>query len=182
MCKNKKLLAQSTLYDKKGPSRYPAVKSTGKKRKSLKTPHIRFYKSAAWKWFSRYVLLYYSIDGTVAKCCTCGAIKRLNDKNLHTGHWIKVFDGNSTNNSTAFEFTNLGPQCYKCNNKMGGRERLMQAWLTEQHGSEEIERLQVLSKQPFKLDNYTLDLIAKEYEAKVEKLLSERYWKLPWKK
>ncbi len=182
MCKNKKLLAQSTLYSKNQTSRRGATKNTGKKNKAVKSPHDRFYKSTAWWYFSRYVLLYYSIDGIYANCCTCGNSKALNNRTLHTGHWIKVFDANSTNNSTAFEFTNLGPQCYRCNNKMGGRERLMQIWLTEKHGAEEIERLQVLSKQSFRLDDYTFVKIAKQYKQKFNDLLQEKNWKNPWKK
>ena len=185
ICKNAEILSQmkgNSIGKRKGfgASKYTVKTKSGKK--AIKSPHDRFYKSTAWKWFSRYILLYYSIDGTAAKCCTCGTIKRLNDKELHTGHWIKVFDGNSTNYATAFEFTNLGSQCSKCNRFHGGRERLMAEWLKEQHGPEELDRLQRLSKQAFKLDDYTLDKIAKEYKKKFEDLLYERNYKNPWKK
>jgi hypothetical protein len=182
ICINKALLGKATLYDKNNnsTSKYPSKANNGRKR--AKTPHNRFYTSTAWKWFSRYILLYYSIDGTAAKCCTCGTIKRLNDKELHTGHWIKVFDANSTNYGTAFEFTNIGPQCSKCNNKRGGCERLMQVWLTKKHGAEEVERLHILSKHPFSLDDYTLSKIAEEYRIKFNELLKNKGWNNPWKK
>ena len=185
ICKNKKLLRQSTFFErdhksKANTNKYVTRTKSGKKR--LKSPRERFYSSTAWKWFSRYILLYYSIDGTVVQCSTCDTFKSVNDRECHTGHWIKVFDGNSSNYATAFEFTNLGPQCSKCNNYMGGRERLMANWLKEQHGQEELDRLQMLSKHPFKLDDFTLQQIADEYRTKVNQLLEERGWKNPWKK
>jgi hypothetical protein len=182
ICTNTELLKQAKFNTKKKEpiaSKY-TIKEKGKKR--LKTPHERFYGSTAWKWFSHYVLLYYSINGTAAKCCTCGTIKTLNNKELHTGHWIKVFNSNSTNYSTAFEFTNLGPQCSKCNRWNGGHERLMQIWLTEKHGPGEVSRLTILSNKAFKLDDYTLAKIAGEYRLKFNNLLQEKNWKNPWKK
>lgn len=182
---NKRLLSQANFNNRNYKSKHQANKYTVKKKngkKRLKTPRERFYESTAWKWFSRYILLYYSVDGTVVQCSTCSTFKTVNDREMHTGHWIKVFDSNSTNYATAYEFTNLGPQCSKCNRHMGGRERLMAEWLKEQHGQEELDRLQLLSKQIKRLDDYTLDQIAKEYREKFNQLLKERGWKNPWKK
>lgn len=158
------------------------TKANSKPILKVKSPHTRFYTSTAWRWFSRYILLYYSIDGAVVQCSTCGTRKRVNDKEMHTGHWIKVFDGNSTNYATAFEFTNLGPQCSKCNRFHGGRERLMQNWLTERHGSGELERLQKQSKHPFRLDDYIMDEIAFAYKTKFNILLQQKKYMNPWKK
>ena len=185
---NKKLLARSSFVKRKEGSAFKTNKYATRKTevvkeaKKRKSPRQRFYSSAAWRWFSRYVLTYYSENGITGKCVTCGAIKRLNDKELHLGHWIKVFDANSSNYSTAFEFTNLGTQCSQCNRFMGGRERLMGNYLKSIHGEDELNRLQELSNRPFKLDDYTIDEIAKEYRNKLHNLLKERKWDNPWKK
>jgi len=56
-----------------------------------------FYKSSAWRWFSKLVLLEHSNNG-VCTCATCGVMKSANDKLMHLGHMIKVFEsGGKTN-------------------------------------------------------------------------------------
>lgn len=184
ICHNKKLLERSNLnHNNKSTfktGKYTTKKVNGLKRR--KTPREKFYTSTAWKWFSKFILLSYSPNGISVKCSTCGTIKGLNNKEMHTGHWIKVFDSNSTNYSTAFEPTNLAPQCSKCNNYGGGRERLMQMFLENQHGKDELERLQVLAKQPFQLDSCTMKNISDEYRNKFNEILKQRGWKNPWKK
>ena len=182
---NKKMLSRSTLYDKNkrtpvGIDKYIIKEKSGKKR--LKTPRERFYSSPAWKWFSRYILLYYSLNGEVVRCSTCGKFMMVNSKTCHVGHFIKVFDGNSTNFSVALEFTNVGPQCQRDNTFMGGRQDVMIKWLEEEHGKDAIDNLYDLKRQPFTLDDYTLDKIAEEYKRKFYNLLDERGWKNPWSK
>jgi len=43
-----------------------------------------FYKSTAWKWFSKFILLYHSKDG-ICICASCGARKSANDSKMHLG-------------------------------------------------------------------------------------------------
>ena len=71
-----------------------------------------FYKNKAWRYLSKIVLLTYCDDNGEVSCATCGSKKHVRDKLMHCGHWIK-----SNNRSTALEFTNCAPQCYKCNIK-----------------------------------------------------------------
>ena len=182
---NKKLLAQSTLYSNKERTPFKKGKYTSKNKgckKGVKTAHDWFYSSTAWKWFSRYVLTYYSFNGEVAKCCTCGQIHKINSKSLHCGHWLKVFDANSTNFAIAFEFTDCGPQCLSCNSFQGGKQSDMYYWFRAEHGQEELDRLYRLSKKPFKLDALTMEEIANEYKEKFYNLLEERNYKNQWKR
>jgi hypothetical protein len=183
-CHNKSLLERSNLScnSKSGfkTGKYTAKKGSGAKR--TKTAKERFYSSAAWRWFSRYVLIKHSVDGKVVQCCTCKNYKRVNDRKMHVGHWIKVFNGNSSNYSVAFEYNNTGPQCLQCNKFMGGREIDMMDWIEFNHGEDEIKRLRSLSKQPFKLDDYTLKKIADEYREGFYGFLKEKGWDNAWKK
>jgi len=138
-----------------------------------------FYKTTAWKWFSKYVLLHYSNDG-ICKCSTCSSIKTVNDKNMHLGHLIKVFSsGGNTNFSTAFDERNVLPQCYRCNVKMGGNELEMLEAVNNKFGEETYKNLRAKARQFYKLDKYTLDEIAKEYRIKFNELVKTKG--NPWK-
>lgn len=136
-----------------------------------------FYKTTAWKHFSRYILLKHSKKG-IAKCCTCGRFLEINNRKCHAGHFVKVFDANSTNFSTAFDEENVLPQCYQCNKYKGGDQFKMAFKLQELFGEDVIERLRIKSNQMFKLDKFTLELLAKEYKHKYDKLVETKgkYW------
>ena len=139
----------------------------------------QFYKSTAWKWFSRYVLLSNSSEG-IAKCATCNSRKEINDKKIHLGHLIKVFEsGANTNFSVAFNEKNVFPQCYQCNVKMGGNELRMLDAIEAKHGEGTYQELRMKSRFPFKLDKFTLDEIAKEYRLKFNELAKKKG--NPWK-
>lgn len=158
-CQNKKLLSQSNLYAKDKGYRSNASTYPSKQKKRLKTANFNFYKTTAWKWFSRYMLLKTSIDGEITKCCTCGKILQVNKRNCHLGHWIKVYDGNSTNFNTSFEETNTGPQCDQCNNYKGGQQEEMYFYLRSNYGQEEIDRLYSIKRIPLRLDKHHLDKV-----------------------
>ena len=184
ICKNRKLLAQSTFArknkrteDKSG--KYTIKINNGKKR--LKTPRERFYSSTAWKYFSRYILMYYSLDGIMVRCCTSGRFMKVNSQKCHVGHFVKVFDGNSTNYAVAFDFINVGPQSMQDNTFRGGRQDVMYQWLVSEHGKEEVDNLFQKKHEVFRLDDATLNEIAREYKEKFDNLLVERGWKNPWK-
>jgi hypothetical protein len=139
-----------------------------------------FYKLTAWKYFSRYVLLFHSQDGITVRCFTSGKELRLNNRECCAGHWIKVFDSsNRTNFATAFEFNNCYPQSNYDNRFLNGRPDKMQMEIIKLHGLKESERLIQLSKRPFKLDKSTLDCIVDEYKLKFNELIKIKG--NPWK-
>jgi len=132
------------------------------------------YKSPAWKYFSRYVLLYYS-DGLIAQCFTCGKVLQINTSDCHCGHLIKVTDSQAT----AFDFSNCGVQCMRCNRYMGGRQDIMYHKLVEIHGKEAIEKLYIRKWNICKLDKFTMEILAKEWKQKFEELVFKKG--NPWK-
>lgn len=138
----------------------------------------QFNSLPAWKYCSKYVLLYYS-DGLYTKCATCGTTLKINEKNTHCGHWIKTFDGSKTNFATAFEFENLAPQCYQCNVKKGGCQLEMQEWLESKHGKEAIEKLKIKRHNICKLDGLTIHYWRAYYKGLFDDLVKEKG--NPWK-
>jgi hypothetical protein len=184
---NQKMLSRSTLvrYNKRTdqkPGKYTPKNKSGLKRK--KTAKDRFYKSAAWKWFSRYILISSSIDvtGTTVQCCTCGKWMNVTSRDCHVGHYVKVFDGNSTNYSTAFVEANTAPQCSQCNRYNGGRQDEMAVFIDKKHGEGTVTWLMELKRLPLKLDGAYLEEIKETYKEKFKNCLEQRGINDPWKK
>lgn len=145
------------------------------------TPRKQFYSSTAWKHFSQYVLLKYADESLMVRCSTNPSLEyRITDKRICVGHFIKVFDGNSSNYSTAFLFINVGPQSTQENNN-GGNEIEMAKWIEKTHGAGTVEFLNNEKHKPLKLDKYTLDEIAKKYLKLKNEELAQRNIKNPWK-
>lgn len=139
-----------------------------------------FYSSTAWNWFSKYVLLYYSVDGAV-QCRTSGRWYNCNSKNIHCGHLIKVFEaGADTNFATAFEFKNALPQSDQHNVYMGGNELKMLEAIERTHGEGTYEELKQKARFPFRLDKVTLKEISDKYRKKFNKLAETKG--NPWKR
>lgn len=162
-----------------------SIKSANNREKkeqkhNFQSPHERFYKSQAWKYCSRYVLLYYADQDGYVKCCTSGLEYKVNDANMHCGHFIKVFDSNSTNYSTAFEFKNLGPQCSRDNTKLGGRPEVMSKWIDHMHGEGTSKWLEQEKHKAYKLDLTELEYWAKHYRELFNELVKEKG--NPWKR
>jgi len=154
-----------------------------KARETIKkgTPRQNFYRSTAWKHFSQYVLLFYADENLEVRCSTNpNLIYKITDKRICVGHFIKVFDANSSNYSTAFLFTNVGPQSTQ-ENLNGGNEIAMSKWIEKTHGEGTVEFLNNEKHKPFKLDKYTLDEIAKKYLNMKNELFKEKNLKNPWK-
>lgn len=181
----------STIYPKQCPNCQYRALFVGSSSKSLKigttpknpaTKKFDFYKTTAWKWCRKYVLLYYADKNGVTRCATSGRYLVLGTKDCHCGHFIKVKDGNSTNYATALLFENLAPQSLQDNTYQGGREGLMREWLVKQHGEDKIKELEAKRRVPCKLDEYTLQQIAAEYKAKYKLLLKGREMRDPWAK
>jgi len=121
----------------------------------------QFYRSTAWKYASRYVLLFYS-DGLMVKCCTCGKFMQINTKDCHCGHWIKYNEFKAT----AFEFENLGPQCgMSCNKNHSGRTYEFAKWIIKEHGYDALKSLSIKKHNRCKLDKLSMDYWAHHYKA-----------------
>lgn len=142
-----------------------------------------FYSSQAWINFSHYVLLFYADDNFEVRCSTNHAyIYRITDRRICVGHFIKVFDQNSTNYATAFDFRNVLPQSDQENRYKNGNEQEMAKQIELVHGEGTCELLIQKKHEPFKLDKYTLDEISSVYLKKKKELLTERGWNDPWKR
>lgn len=129
-----------------------------------------FYNSSAWRTFRKYIIQKHTKDG-VCRCSTCKSAYLMPDKRMHLGHWIKVFEGNSTNLATAFDERNVLPQCYRCNRLFGGRPYEMSKALEKLYGFEVLEQLIIKSKNVCKLGKFEMDLIHKEYKSKMSEIL-----------
>lgn len=158
-------------------------KKSNKKKAVKKTNRITsksFYQNTAWRWFYKYVLVYHSKDG-YCTCATCGTIKKVNDKLMHLGHLIKVFEGGAnTNFSTAFDVRNVMPQCHQCNVHKGGNELKMLDAIEKYHGKGTYDTLRIKKNLPFKLDPLTLKEISDKYRLKFNDLIKTKG--NPWKK
>lgn len=143
----------------------------------------RFYNTSAWLNFSHFVLLFYANEDLEVACSTDPTLwYKITDGNICVGHFIKVFDGNSTNFATAFEFCNVGPQSRK-ENDHGGNMEQMAIWIEETHGAGTVDRLKAMKRHAFKLDKYTLNEISKKYLGLLNDELRRRNIdKNPWRK
>lgn len=152
-------------------------KATKKKAKIdlFKLNKTTFYQSAAWTNFRKYVLLFYANDDLEVRCSTNPRlVYTLPDRRIHVGHWIKVFDANSTNFSTALNFFNVAPQSHQENRYNSGNMAAMEAFLRKTHGDEAIDELLQIKNQPLRLDKYELDRISKIYLQKRRDLVLAR--------
>ena len=137
-----------------------------------------FYKTAAWKWLSRYNKLYHSKDGLMVACMTCNRPwMPVKGKQTHAGHLIKFTDSKAV----CLEFENVGVQCSSCNRYHGGRQDLLRERLSRIHGKEVIDSLYVKKNNFMKLDAFTLEYYADFYKQKFEQLLIDRKIKSPWR-
>lgn len=140
-----------------------------------------FYQLTAWKNFSHYVLLFYANEDLEVVCSTNPNLRYpVKDSNICVGHYLKVYDANSTNFSTAFEFRNVAPQS-RSENENGGNMEKMAKWIEEKHGAGTVEELKQIRRKPFKLDKYTLDQISKHYLKLFNEELTRRNIKNPWR-
>ena len=124
------------------------------------------YKSTAWKWFSKYIKLRdrNKKDNTV-RCITCGKIMHYGYDKIVAGHYQKAGNGN-----TCFDERNVHCQCNACNYYHGGKMDIMAVEIDKKLGFGTAEELRMKAKIPFKLDKFTLNVIAKEYRLKVKEL------------
>ena len=172
--KNKEILGQSSFYSKKSSGN--GLKSNSGKLTPSKKKTI--YNTTAWKYFSRYVLVFHADKSGYVKCCTCNTILHVTDKKMHCGHFHKA----DAHKATAFEFKNNGPQDYRCNRHFSGNPHLMAKWIENIHGKGTLEYLDIKKNNTCHLDKYELDILRVHWKKEYEKLLKERQIKDPWKK
>lgn len=142
-----------------------------------KTPQQRFYQLTAWRNCSQYVLLHYADDDLMVECCTSGRFYRVNDPNLHCGHYHKA----DRHKATAFEFKNLAPQSASDNTKKGGLPEVMAEWIERVHGPGTLEWLNIEKNKTLHLDKVTLNQISKRYLNLFNEELKRRGIDNPWK-
>jgi hypothetical protein len=136
---------------------------------------VDFYKTRAWFYCSKYVLLYYSIDGMV-QCSTSPQLwYPCNDKNIQCGHYLKA----NLHRSVAFEFKNLAPQSYRDNHYFSGKPEVMKEWIEKTHGKGTVEWLNIKKNNPMKLDKFTLDYFKDYYKKLFNELVKIKG--NPWK-
>jgi hypothetical protein len=144
---------------------------TGIKRKPAKkkSPHKKA-KDAAWTAFSRYIRLRDAIRTTGAIhsciCVTCGKTKPTFGKGcIHAGHWLGGRKGKNL-----FEERAVWGQCAGCNLFGAGQNIPYTAWMTENIGHAEMDRIVLQANTPYKYTVDELVAIRAEYEAKAEEL------------
>lgn len=175
-------LAISHIYKKRAEVEHDKAELEKVRQESKKRlTKDGFYQLTAWRHFSHYVLLHYANDDLEVYCSTNPNLRYpVRDSNICVGHYLKVFDANSTNFSTAFEFKNVAPQS-RSQNENGGNMEIMAKWIEQTHGAGTVEELKQIRRQPFKLDKYTLDEISKKYLALFNEELKRRGVRNPWK-
>ena len=133
------------------------------------------YKTTAWKYFSRYILLKYANKDYIVNCSTSGVWLKITDKNCHCGHYIKAHD----HYSVLFDETNVAPQSYAENRFKSGNQIAMRKFLVEKHGIDAIERLEIKKYNTCKLDKFELFLLSEIYKKKFNDLVKIKG--NPWK-
>ena len=136
-----------------------------------------FYTSAAWKIFREYILLLhgnYSSGTWFVMCSTSGQFLEFPKKNVHVGHYIKVYDGNSSNFATAFEEKNVMPQRGDHNTYQGGKQDVMAGSIEKYWGKGTIDFLNIKRHNICKMGKFELDIIKEIYEKKYLKLANTK--------
>ena len=148
------------------------------RKNGKKTAVERFYKSSAWRWCSKYVLLYYADEDLMVRCSTSPhLIYKVTDREIHCGHYLKA----DQHKSVAFEFKNLLPQSYTDNCHFSGKPEIAKQWIEQTHGVGTVEWLEQKKNEVYKLDAYELDQWADHYQKLFKELLISRKINDPWK-
>lgn len=170
-------LALSHIYKKREEAVKDKAELEKARQNKKKTPSEKFYQLTAWRNCSQYVLLHYADDDLMVECCTSGRFYRVNDQDLHCGHYHKA----DRHKATAFEFKNLAPQSASDNTKKGGLPEIMAEWIERTHGAGTLEWLNQKKNETLHLDKVTLDQISKHYLNLFNEELKRRNIKNPWK-
>ena len=143
-----------------------------------------FYRTTAWRYCSRSILLHHSFKSNgeqCVKCCTCNKVMLCKSPDSHAGHLVKVFNGSAqTNYGTAFDERNIYPQCKQCNWKMGGRELEMLDFAKTIHGDDIYDVLKQVNRERHTMNKADLQEQRDKWKKRFEELVSEKG--NPWKK
>lgn len=127
--------------------------------------------NVADKWFSRYIRLrdaWESNGVLVNKCATFYKLKVLPCKELECGHYMS-----RRHMSTRYSEMNAMPQCTYENRYKSGNPVAMARAIDKKFGKGTAERIEILSRQPAKIDT---KLMATYYRELVNNLLKQNGW------
>ncbi|MEN6620165.1 MAG: recombination protein NinG [Smithella sp.] len=119
------------------------------------------------KYFSMYIRLRDADENGLAKCCTCGAYKPV--KEMDCGHFIK-----RQHMATRFSEVNCATQCKRCNAFEQGRDAEFERYIIDRWGVDKLNLLKSSYHKPFKRGLFDIDLLAKYYKEKAQKLAIEK--------
>jgi hypothetical protein len=117
--------------------------------------------------FSEYVRLNAADDNGYCTCITCGKVYHY--KEIHNGHFIP-----RARMATRFNEMNCNPQCVRCNHFRHGEPDIYRQRLVEMYGKEAVEALELEARINIGYDVMSLDLLSKDYRAKVKELKKEK--------
>lgn len=174
----KEIIKKSIIKAKKNISiSYKRERSEQKKALKKTSKKDVFYQSSAWKYCSKYVLLFYSDSEGYVECSTSGLRYQLPNKNIQAGHYFKATD----HAGTAFDFKNLAPQSYRDNFYYSGKPEVMKEWLIKTHGQDIIEYLTRSKNEAYKLDDTEFEKWKEHYKKLFNELVKKKGFN-PWKK
>lgn len=149
------------------------TKRTRKKKAKPKLRKLRLIHGDLWRLFSVAVRLRRANKYGTVSCITCGAkLQYYGDAKCHAGHFRPRTEG-----KTKYDFTNVEPQCAKCNTFNEGEQYLFGQWLDKTHGPGTAEALTILGKQPHK---FSREELAQKQQEVYEILLREANSKNLW--
>lgn len=129
----------------------------------------QFYRNRAWLACREYVLLlhgFYSGGTWFVRCSTGGGVVRFPSKQLHVGHYIKVFDGTKSNFATAFDERNMMPQTAGHNIYQGGKQDVMAVSIDAFWGKGTVDNLNIKRHNTCKLGKFELNIISDYFDRK----------------
>jgi hypothetical protein len=149
-------------------------KVTDKRKRELKRSlNVPGAMKLADTYFSRYIRLKYSKDGSCT-CYTCGTIKDI--KEVDNGHYMK-----REHKATRYHENNCRPQCKTCNGdtKHNGKQAEFRVNLSYEIGENKVVEIENLSRSIVKTSYLFYKNISDTYRKKVnelQKINKVKYW------
>ena len=122
-------------------------------------------QATLWEVFARWVKLNWSVDGAYCNCFTCGKQLEIGTRDCQAGHWIP-----RTYSPTKYDERNVRPQCGHCNEHRYGAPVEYRANLIDEIGADQVEELEIRSRQRWKWDKQELIEQIKYYRREVADL------------
>lgn len=121
-------------------------------------------KSAAWKWFSKWVRLSRADEHGYVECVTCGKFDHW--KNMQAGHFVAKSKGGAI----YFEPSNVHPQCPRCNLYEHGNLIPYTLFIQREYGQDYPDRLRAQASQTVTMRLSDYEQIEAEYRERVKEL------------